>query len=378
MWDFSWLERRWPGAGYENIEKAVNELHERGYNAVRIDAYPHLITHDPTATWTIRPCWNQQSWGSPARNKIQIQPHFTHFLKLCQERDIKVGLSTWFQKTEEADLYQIVSPQKHAQIWKDTLDLMAEEDLLDTILYVDFCNEWPFNTWAPFYHPKRKENGKWCEEASMNWMRSAISALRQDYPDIPYTFSYVGKLNHKHEQVAEIQSAMDFLEPHIWMVHANQDDFYRRIDHVYDTFNTQGYDNISKYGQGLYEADRSYWLHLLETHIDHVVEDSKQLSLPLITTECWALVNYKDWPLLDWEWIKEICAHGVRHAAKQERWLALATSNFCGPQFVGMWRDIDWHLEMTSHIKASPLPQENHTPAEREVAYSNGHELKAD
>ena len=43
MWDFSWLERRWPGAGYEDWDQALDELKERGYDAVRIDAYPHLI-----------------------------------------------------------------------------------------------------------------------------------------------------------------------------------------------------------------------------------------------------------------------------------------------------------------------------------------------
>ena len=25
----------------------------------------------------------------------------------------------------------------------------------------------------------------------------------------------------------------------------------------------------------------------------------------LFTTECWAIVNYKDWPLLDLGWVKE-------------------------------------------------------------------------
>jgi hypothetical protein len=33
MWDFSWLERRWPGAGYEDYDLALGELKERGYNA---------------------------------------------------------------------------------------------------------------------------------------------------------------------------------------------------------------------------------------------------------------------------------------------------------------------------------------------------------
>jgi hypothetical protein len=48
MWDFSWLERRWPGAGYENWSVALDELVERGYDAVRIDAYP--TSSPPTRT----------------------------------------------------------------------------------------------------------------------------------------------------------------------------------------------------------------------------------------------------------------------------------------------------------------------------------------
>ena len=35
MWDFSWLERRWPGAGYEDWDAALGELTDRGYDAVR-------------------------------------------------------------------------------------------------------------------------------------------------------------------------------------------------------------------------------------------------------------------------------------------------------------------------------------------------------
>ena len=50
------------------------------------------------------------------------------------------------------------------------------------------------------------------------------------------------------------------------------------------------------------------------------------------------------------------CAAGTRYAAETGAWAAIATSNFCGPQFVGMWRDIDWHRELTDLIKSSPLP----------------------
>jgi len=63
------------------------------------------------------------------------------------------------------------------------------------------------------------------------------------------------------------------------------------------------------------------------------------------------IVNYKDGPMLDWGWVKEICAHGVESAVRTGAWKAVCTSNFCGPQFVGMWRDIGWHQTLTRRIR---------------------------
>jgi hypothetical protein len=79
------------------------------------------------------------------------------------------------------------------------------------------------------------------------------------------------------------------------------------------------------------------------------------MNKPLITTEAWAIVDYKDWPLLKWDWVKDLCHLGVQHAASSGQWLAIATSNFCGPQFDGMWRDVLWHREMTAIIRSGTI-----------------------
>jgi hypothetical protein len=70
----------------------------------------------------------------------------------------------------------------------------------------------------------------------------------------------------------------------------------------------------------------------------------------------WGVVDYKDWPLLDWGWVKELCAVGVETAAATGQWVCLATSNFCGPQFVGMWRDVAWHRAQTERIHRAQAP----------------------
>ena len=47
MWDFSWATRRFDNeAEYADWDRALDGLAERGYNNVRIDAFPHLIAAD--------------------------------------------------------------------------------------------------------------------------------------------------------------------------------------------------------------------------------------------------------------------------------------------------------------------------------------------
>jgi Sugar-binding cellulase-like len=45
MWEFSWLvQRSGKQAEYANWDKVLDEVVERGYDCLRIDAYPHSIT----------------------------------------------------------------------------------------------------------------------------------------------------------------------------------------------------------------------------------------------------------------------------------------------------------------------------------------------
>ena len=59
--------------------------------------------------------------------------------------------------------------------------------------------------------------------------------------------------------------------------------------------------------------------------------------------------------MLDWGWVRELCELGTLTAAATGRWLAIATSNFCGPQFVGMWRDVEWDRRLTRAIREAPI-----------------------
>jgi hypothetical protein len=192
MWDFSWLERRWPGAGYEDWDKILKELTDRGYNAVRIDAYPHLVSADEDKIWRLKPVWNQHDWGSPDVVDVQVQPNLNTFIATCRDHGVKVGLSSWYREDVDNTRMKIITPEIMAQQWIKTLESIKKAGLLDTIFYVDLCNEWPGDLWTPYFtnNPPDKTWGNWHSDVSMQWMQTSVNVFKEAFPDIPVGFSF--------------------------------------------------------------------------------------------------------------------------------------------------------------------------------------------
>ena len=132
---------------------------------------------------------------------------------------------------------------------------------------------------------------------------------------------------------------------------ANSTDFYERVGYKFERFDSVGYENVVARAEQLYRADPEHWQSKLVALVEGAADWASRLQKPLVTTECWGIVDYKDWPGLDWGWVKELCEVGVRTAVQTGQWKAISTSNFCGPQFVGMWRDIAWHQRLTKMIR---------------------------
>lgn len=348
MWEFSWIERRWAGAGYEDWDLALEELTARGYDAVRIDAFPHLMAADPSKEWILDPAWSVQDWGSPAINKITLRDDFPGFLRACRRHRVRVGLSSWFRQDAERTDMTITSPQGLAAIWVKTLDHIKAWGELDNVLYVDFCNEFPLHCWAPFY-ARHGGSEKWQSPEATQWMRETVQEFKKSYPQIPVTFSFAGGYDDPDADVG----FLDFLEPHIWMM--NSSEFAKDVGYNFARFDDSGYKNLALNGERTYKASKDFYDGCLIANIHKVAELSRRSGKPLVTTECWSVIDYKDWPLLHWDWILDLNALGVKTAAATGRWAGMATSNFCGPQFTGMWREKKWHQEMTAIIHRGKL-----------------------
>jgi Sugar-binding cellulase-like len=243
MWDFSWLERRWPGAGYEDWDQVLDELKVRGYEAVRIDPYPHLLALDAQRRWEIRPEWSTQDWGSQALNWVQIQPALNQFIEKCAVRDIWVALSTWFQEDTAERFRWIKQPEDLGKAWKATLDSINAAGLLGNILYVDLCNEWPIEPWTPFLTQAQRDDPR----EMHRWTTGAIGYLRRYYPRLSYTFSGF-MVENPTSRDAE---GFDLLELHIWMA---QSSFNDEAGYHFERFESKGYENLVKNAERVYRA----------------------------------------------------------------------------------------------------------------------------
>lgn len=353
MWDFSWLERRWSGAGYENWDEALKQLTDRGYNAVRIDAYPHLISNGKNKKWKLVPVWSVFDWGSPMSVQVQVQPALNEFIAKCRNYGVKVGLSTWYREDTENVRMEIKSPEIMADQWIKTIESVKDDDLMDAVFYVDLCNEWPGDLWAPYFknNPPELTWGGWYTSNSMSWMETAVKKVKDVFPELPLGISF--EIKNLEEFRKKNVSFMDYLEPHIWMSQRNNNEFYNKMNFKDDTFSYSGFEIMKEKGFALYDSNKSYWQDLLTKYIIELSTIASDLNQPCMTSECWAIVNYKDLPGLRWDWIKELCALGTITAADTGQWVAISTSNFCGPQFTGMWKDIEWHQKLTNHVKSA-------------------------
>jgi hypothetical protein len=355
MWDFSWLERRWIGGGFEDWGRALDELRDRGYDAVRIDAFPHLLAADPDREWDLVPQWTEHDWGAPGPVRIQsIRSALIEFIGACRDRSIKVGLSSWYREDTADTRLRYNTPALQAGIWISVLDTIVDAGLGDQLLYVDLANEWPI----PLFNPYAYANGTAADLAARatlgTWMDEAIGAVRAQHPNFDYCFSFATELTTLADQDLK---TFDLLEPHLWMTTLETSDFYQRIGYdLFSSHNDRDSYRQLQHAEAEYRRDPAHWQRALADSIHRTAAWSRSTGIPLITTECWSIINWKDWPGLDWTWVKDLNAYGVRAAASTARWSAIATSNFCAPQFRGMWSDVSWHRELTDVIHQAGLP----------------------
>lgn len=370
MWEFSWLTRReGTEAEYANWDEVLDDLAVRGYDTIRIDAFPHLVALDAAGArsdhFTIAPQPELFMWGNHAPVQVEPRSALIEFMSKVRDRGMGVGLSTWFNDDLDFNRAKGVrTPDDYARIWRETLDHVAGANLLDVVRWVDLCNEFPTGKWAKGAYPLIFDGADpadplpaikpWsAEEQSrvQQYLDEGIGPLRDAYPELRYTFSFESVSG---ENVRRLDtSSFDVAEVHVWL---SSDIGFNGLSGQLPVLLEESPEALPAHAElapEVYYADRDGWLRTLERLMDDWVEWAVERKLPLITSEAWGPINYDDVDSVEgtseWDWVKDVCSEGVRMAI-DKGWSGICTSNFAQPHFEGMWSDLAWHRQQAALI----------------------------
>jgi hypothetical protein len=369
MWDFSWLLRRFGDeAEYRDVDRVLDELGDRGYDVVRIDAFPHWIAAGKDGSVTEQIVSDPQPagfmWGHHQQVTVQPRTALLEFLTGLGRRGIQAGLSTWFTPDTAGRSEQIESPADLARIWIETLRVIEGAGLLATIAYVDLCNEWP--AWVPgigrrifgeigsvfaLAEPLTAQ-----QLAAIDSYAEALQAVKAAFPELPLTFSSflrapVGPLRTDLMRLSTV--GYDFAEPHLWLS-AGCPTFIEETkwvpDYEHHHRNLEVHETLVR---ERYVENKGRYLAELAVLMDEWRDWASRRRLPLWTTEGWASVGWN--PRLvpgwdGWDYVKDVGEHAV-DLAIERGWQGICTSNFSQPHHAGMWADAEWHRRQTSRIR---------------------------
>lgn len=205
LWDFSWFTRAAPGEPFENLDSALAEAVERGYNAVRICAAPLLLFGDHDIDVTdldivpVAPGVGRGTrWYDVAGCEgMDLRARFFELFRAARDHDVKVIVSSWEYQQSPAflstsawhDMLTAIRPQdRHlalARALGRLLDALAEEDLIDAVAYVELHNEVDLSRLREVAGPEADTY-----RAQKPYLEQALAYLQDRVPSVPSTVCY--------------------------------------------------------------------------------------------------------------------------------------------------------------------------------------------
>jgi len=377
MWDFSWMFMHYPGGAFEDFDKATDELLERGFNTIRIDAFPLIIGKLDSLNQLItipgNPLFN---WGQSDKDRLHSPvKELISFMEVTKSKNIKIILSTWGNGcTEFPDILKDYTDRKvFWAAWERTLDILKEKDLLSHVVYVDFDQEFPFfspfqfelNRLGAIQAEKMTSSANAMEEAGkagsdykkLAWntlqmdfvhdlMSSTLTHFQKKYPGLRFTFS----LTAFWEEVRALNLKLfDVLELHIWMSSSPRFGTRSQFDATVKDRGDHDYsDYMDRINQTMMSV-RPMLLKDMHNRLAFAKEWSEEIGAPLTTTESWGPWWHMDHKDLDWKWLYDWCEQCMGLASDYGLWGATPW-NYSHPYWEN-WENIEWYKKVNSGFK---------------------------
>lgn len=364
MWDSSWIELHYPGGPFEDWDKVIDELVERGYEAVRIDVAPHLIASDFNGDiqevfhYDHRGAIGTSLWGRRFSLEINTRESVVEFIKKLQQRNIKIGLATWIKPVRENRNLLIGDTDDFIRIWDETLTYLDENGCLENVIFIDLLNEYPlwhgYRTFTTKYEALADDIEK---QDKFYWgvATKALKVLREKWPGYRFLFSQTENY-FSNRDLNKDYSLFDALDVHIWMQHNH--DLVDSLPYLNEIHAMSTDIHFKEANQKLHEAyfqKEEECKQFMAEHVNRIAELGRKYHIPVGNTEGWGIIMWRDHPYLDWKLIKHAGLVSAQLAA-DAGYAFICSCNFCHPQHAGIWNDIEWHKKVTDIIrKGKPI-----------------------
>jgi hypothetical protein len=379
MWDFSWWYQHHPEGYYENFEMVMDQLRERGFNTVRIDAFPLVIgclksenekvtpSSPATANWGHIP-ETFQGYAHP------LVPELIEFMHVAKRNGVGVILSSWGQQVREYAnaRTQAAGPEGLAAAWKRTLGILRREGLLDHVRYVDLDQEFPY--FSPFL-PRLEQLGKAGQPGTLSdaqameaataklaWNRAQLDFVKQslertidlvheDFADLRMTFS----LTSYWDEIKALRiKNFGALELHIW-IHSPEFDAPTGFNELAKD-RDPGRD-YKAYQAAIDKVLAEKWpalLAMMEGRMAKADAWAREWGLPLTTTEAWGPWWHMDHPDLTWQWLYDWCEYCLAMAQRHGFW-GVTPWNYSHPYWEN-WKNVAWYRKVNGAFLACAAP----------------------
>jgi len=370
MWDYSWIYMHYEGGAFEDWGKAIDGAKERGFNTIRIDAMPLIISKMKTEDEEVTIEGDSlKNWGPSDKNrKHAIIESLIDFVSIATERDMYIILSTWNESCLEYPdlrLEYANDREKYWQTWEKTLDILDEKGLLKNVVYVDLDQEFPYfspvkSTIAELGKQKvavgndmeqagNTQGLKWNQQQMKfvkEYLHSSLVHFQAKYPELRFTFS----ITSFWEEIRSMNiKNFDVLELHFWLTQMprfNERSGFNRLpvkdrgNHDYTEYNA----NLKATMQSV----RPMLLKEMHNRLKFASEWSEEAAAPLTTSEAWGPWWHGDHDELEWQWLYDWCEEGVDLSAQYGLW-GSTPWNYSHPYW-NNWENIEWYQRVNNNF----------------------------
>lgn len=359
-WDHAWLTgRRGDRRDRENLNRTLDGVRERGFNAIWLDPCPHLVASPVSGVHLDR--FELLPGGHGPERSVLVRPRraLLELLAAVRERELRVGLSSAFLPDTQARRSFVRRPRDFVRVWSETLDFIRREGLADTVVAVDIGREFPAPPagWGAYRrifhrHPRNPLplTTAWSVEAARraeHYLLEVPRGLRAGFPDYLYGLSSVNPMAGHLRQMDT--SELDFLDLHLWLNDDRQFQFAsgELLGHLPGPLAGRAHARVAALA---WRARRAWWLQRLEERLEEFVDFCRVRRVePALTDGYIAFPGRGEDRGLARELGDEIVSRALAKGVR-----VMTPGRQVSPAGGVLWDDVEWLARQTRRIRTGP------------------------